>query len=222
MTHGRPRIESNSGKHSEQGGWWWKGFNTGERILLLLGVLILLASLLVPEVRQFLHLEEPKSKTSSQPANPPQVQHETSKGTQPDNAEANEPQKKTVPNATSSPQTPAPEKSEWEKVSFYYYVEEVTARTHLIKRVEPIGTPSPNRSGSTADIFVRVPVSIVVGEDGKIVSAEPVKAEEATRSELKKAVGAAKQWEYTPFAIDERVTRVRTIINLDVVRDGIK
>jgi hypothetical protein len=111
----------------------------------------------------------------------------------------------------------APEKSEWEKVSFYYYVEEVTARTHLIKRVEPIGTPSPNRSGATVDIFVRVPVSIVVGEDGKMFSAEPVEAEEATRTELTKAVDAAKQWEYTPFAIDEKVTRVRTIINLDVV-----
>ena len=141
-----------------------------------------------------------------------------------------------VPNVAPLPQTTtsidpkhsneikraAPEKSEWEKVSFYYYVEEVTARTHLIKRVEPIGTPSPNRSGSAVDIFVRVPVSIVIGEDGKVFSAEPVKAEEATRSELKKAVDAAKQWEYTPFAIDERVTMVRTIIILDVVRDGLK
>ena len=74
----------------------------------------------------------------------------------------------------------------------------------VMEKVAPVVQPRPNREAGGGTV-----VSIIVGKDGHVESAEIISGNEALRSA---AIEASLHWVFEPYLVNGRAVRVRTTI----------
>jgi TonB family protein len=86
---------------------------------------------------------------------------------------------------------------------------------NVIKRVQPVYPPVAKAAG----VEGRVNVALLIGEDGKVVSAEVVDGHPLLREA---ALEAARQWEFKPFEVNGKPVKVKgnSSFNFSLDKDG--
>lgn len=86
---------------------------------------------------------------------------------------------------------------------------------NVIKRVQPVYPPVAKAAG----VEGRVNIALLIGEDGKVVSAEVVDGHPLLREA---ALEAARQWEFKPFEVNGKPVKVKgnSSFNFSLDKDG--
>jgi TonB family protein len=205
----------------------WQRLSTGERVSSVIGLIsLLLASLVVPEVRYFLHLEKRPEEHTVQPPYNTQPEAQPSTHPKPDDTQPTKPGLRYVPLPNAVPlndehrelmtQTPNEGDKQWKTVSIngetLAVVSSKDLDAYLLQKVEPSGFIKLNQ-GEDVQLYVGI------GKDGAVKDVQVISGDATFAEGAKDAV---KQWKFKPFTEHGDPVAVQTVIDFGKKSDSEK